>query len=85
MFCPKCGKETGEGDAFCRSCGFSLGVGSHVSATQAGTADTTGKSDKWVGVRVVILITFAMSIFTLPWAVTTGIGLIWVILLVMPQ
>jgi hypothetical protein len=43
-FCPRCGKPTGSGDAFCRACGAGLGVGTAEIAGEDAPDASSGSS-----------------------------------------
>ena len=88
MFCPKCAKEVDETDDFCRACAHPLArqAAPVVAPVATAVAPTAGKkSDKLLGVRIVLLIGAAVSAFTMPWLVTAVLGFVWIITLVLPS
>jgi len=46
MFCPACGKDVGESDAFCRSCGRLLSADKPRSVKSAQTSGVTGQPEQ---------------------------------------
>lgn len=85
VFCTQCGISVEHDDKFCRSCGKALATDVAVPADVPPQVKVESKQDKFLIVRIVLLIAAGVSALTLPWYVTAGIVLVWIIVGVWPH
>jgi predicted amidophosphoribosyltransferase len=74
MFCPNCAKPVDDNDAFCRACAHPLRL---APLRPVIAVPEKKKEDKWLPVRVVLLVGAVVAGLTMSWRIAVGLLFLW--------